>query len=66
MGGVAHKPWRLSEAENLLKGKEANEETFRLAASVALKGAKAFQYNKFKIKMGMNAIIEALKNAAGT
>jgi xanthine dehydrogenase YagS FAD-binding subunit len=65
MGGVAHKPWRLKEAEKALVGKPATEETFRQAAEVAMQGAKAYKYNAFKLKLGPNVIVEALKNAAG-
>lgn len=65
MGGVAHKPWRLAEAEKVLLGKPATEETFKQAAQIAMQGAKAFKYNAFKLKLGPNIIVEALKNAAG-
>ncbi|MCF0059151.1 xanthine dehydrogenase family protein subunit M [Dyadobacter sp. CY356] len=65
MGGVAHKPWRLTEAEKSLAGKSATEETFRQAAEIAMQGAKAYKHNAFKLKMGPNVIVEALKNAAG-
>jgi xanthine dehydrogenase YagS FAD-binding subunit len=65
MGGVAHKPWRLKEAEKSLAGKQATEETFRQAAEIAMHGAKAYKHNAFKLKMCPNVIVEALKNAAG-
>lgn len=65
MGGVAHKPWRLSEAEKSLLGKPATEETFKQAAQIAMQGAKAFKYNSFKLKLGPNTIVEALKHASG-
>ena len=65
MGGVAHKPWRLSEAEKSLAGKPATEETFQQAAKIAMQGAKTYQYNAFKVKLGSNVIVEALKKAAG-
>lgn len=65
MGGVAHKPWRLHEAEKALVGKPANEETFRQAGEIAMQGAKAYKHNAFKLKLGPNVIVEALKNAAG-
>jgi xanthine dehydrogenase YagS FAD-binding subunit len=65
MGGVAHKPWRLKEAEKALVGKPATEETFRQAAEIAMQGAKAYKHNAFKLKLGPNVIVEALKNAAG-
>jgi xanthine dehydrogenase YagS FAD-binding subunit len=64
MGGVAHKPWRLTAAEQMLVGKPATEETFRQAATVAMQGAKAFKYNEYKLRLGPNAIVQALKTAA--
>jgi xanthine dehydrogenase YagS FAD-binding subunit len=65
MGGVAHKPWRLTEAETFLVGKTVSEATFRQAAELAMKGATAFNDNKFKLVMVPNAIVEALRLAAG-
>ena len=64
MGGVAHKPWRLTAAEQVLVGKPATEETFRQAAAVAMQGAKAFKHNAYKLQLGPNAIVQALKTAA--
>ena len=63
MGGVAHKPWRLTETENFLKGKTANESTFQQAAQVSMKNAKGFGHNNFKLKLAPNTIVEALKTA---
>lgn len=60
MGGVAHKPWRLTEAEAFLKGKSATLENFEQAAKLAMKGAKGFGENDFKLQMAPNTIIEAL------
>jgi xanthine dehydrogenase YagS FAD-binding subunit len=65
MGGVAHKPWRLTAAENFLKGKAATEANFRQAATIAMKDAKGYGYNNFKLKLAPNTIIESLKTAAG-
>ncbi|MBF9141843.1 FAD binding domain-containing protein [Hymenobacter properus] len=64
MGGVAHKPWRLTAAEQALVGKPATEATFQQAAAVAMQGAKAFKYNEYKLRLGPNAIVQALKTAA--
>lgn len=64
MGGVAHKPWRLTETEEYLKGKSVSAETFRHAADLAMKGAKSYGENDFKLTLGPNAIIEALTIAA--
>jgi xanthine dehydrogenase YagS FAD-binding subunit len=65
MGGVAHKPWRLTESETFLKGKNASEEVFREAAQIAVKGAKGYGHNNFKLKLAPNSIIEALRTATG-
>ncbi len=65
MGGVAHKPWRLKQVEDFLKGKEASAANFQEAASLALQGAKAYGQNNFKLKLAPNAIVEALKTATG-
>jgi xanthine dehydrogenase YagS FAD-binding subunit len=63
MGGVAHKPWRLTEAEKSLKGKAATEENFKKAAAIAMQNAKGYGYNDFKLKLAPNGIVEALKLA---
>jgi xanthine dehydrogenase YagS FAD-binding subunit len=61
MGGVAHKPWRLSLTETFLKGKQASEGVFLEAAAIAMKDAKGYGQNNFKLKMAPNAIIETLR-----
>ncbi|MDN5288641.1 MAG: xanthine dehydrogenase YagS FAD-binding subunit [Mucilaginibacter sp.] len=65
MGGVAHKPWRLFDAERSLIGKPASEDNFKQAAQLAMQGAKGYGYNSFKLKLGPATIAEALKHAAG-
>ena len=60
MGGVAHKPWRLMAAETFLKGKQASTVNFETAAKLAVKHAKGFGENDFKLKLAPNTIIEAL------
>lgn len=63
MGGVAHKPWRLIEAEVFLKGKEATLENYEKAAAIAVTGAKTYKDNAFKPKLASNAIVDALTQA---
>jgi xanthine dehydrogenase YagS FAD-binding subunit len=63
MGGVAHKPWRLTEVEKFLTGKSLSQEVFAEAANIAMTGAKTYKYNEFKIKLGKAAIVEALTKA---
>jgi len=64
LGGVATKPWRSHEAEQVLSGVAANAETFRTAAEAALKSAKPLRYNGFKIELAKMAIVRALTQAA--
>jgi xanthine dehydrogenase YagS FAD-binding subunit len=64
MGGVAHKPWRLYDAEKALIGKPANEDSFKQAAQIAMQGAKGYENNSFKLKLAPATITEALKHAA--
>jgi xanthine dehydrogenase YagS FAD-binding subunit len=63
LGGVAHKPWRATEAEKFLAGKTATEENFRLAAEAEMRNAKPLEHNKFKVELGRRAIVRALKRA---
>ena len=65
MGGVAHKPWRLTAAENFLKGKTISLENFKQAATIAMKDAKAYEHNNFKLKLAPNTIVETLKKVSG-
>ncbi len=60
LGGVAHKPWRATEAEKFLNGKDATEANFKLAAEAEMKMAKPLEYNKFKVELGKRAIVRAL------
>lgn len=57
LGGLAHKPWRVREAEIFLIDKEPNQENFAAAAEIILKGAKGFEYNSFKIELAKKAIV---------
>jgi xanthine dehydrogenase YagS FAD-binding subunit len=65
MGGVAHKPWRLTEAETFLTGKTASVEVFRQAAELAMRGAKSYGHNDFKLKLAPSTLVEALKACTG-
>jgi xanthine dehydrogenase YagS FAD-binding subunit len=65
MGGVAHKPWRLTKAEQALIGKPATTASFEQAAQIAMQGAKAYKDNAFKLKLAPASIVEALNHAAG-
>lgn len=57
LGGVAHKPWRVKEAEDFLLDKEPISESFAAAADIILSGAKGFDHNSFKIELAKKAIV---------
>ena len=65
MGGVAHKPWRATEAEKFLNGKDATEANFKAAAEMEMKAAKPLEHNKFKVELGRRGIVRALMMANG-
>ncbi len=64
MGGVAHKPWRATNAEEILIGATPSEEVFRQAAETALEGSHGYQHNNFKIELAKRAIVRALTTLA--
>jgi xanthine dehydrogenase YagS FAD-binding subunit len=63
LGGVAHKPWRVPDAEKLLIGGPADRQSFERAAQAILSGAKGFKYNMFKIELAKRAVVRALQQA---
>lgn len=65
LGGVGTKPWRAPEAEQILTGSAANEQTYQRAADAALKSAKPYKYNAFKIELAKRTIVRALTTAGG-
>jgi xanthine dehydrogenase YagS FAD-binding subunit len=64
LGGVAHKPWRIPEAEGRLKGQRPDRNVFGEAADIILRGASGFAHNSFKIELARRAIVRTLKQAA--
>ncbi len=63
LGGVAHKPWRTTEAEKYLVGKPANENSFKEAAIIAMKDARPLKHNSYKPMLATRAIARALMQA---
>jgi xanthine dehydrogenase YagS FAD-binding subunit len=57
LGGLAHKPWRNTMAEDFLKGKEPNAGNFSAAADIILQEARGYKHNTFKIELAKRAII---------
>jgi xanthine dehydrogenase YagS FAD-binding subunit len=64
LGGVALKPWRAHEAEQVLAGQPLGEAAFARAADAALSEAKPAGGNGFKIELARRLIVRALRQAA--
>ncbi len=65
LGGVAHRPWRVAEAENALVGKPLDDATIRAASDRLLAGAVPLRDNGFKVELARRSIARALKTAGG-
>jgi len=61
LGGVGTKPWRAHEAEQILLGAPATEETFRRAADAELATATGLPGNTFKIDLARRTIVAVLR-----
>ncbi|MDZ7962027.1 MAG: xanthine dehydrogenase family protein subunit M [Aulosira sp. DedQUE10] len=64
MGGVAHKPWRPTEAEKFLIGKPADASTFQQAAEIAVQQSQPLSHNAYKVELAKRAIRRALTVSA--
>jgi xanthine dehydrogenase YagS FAD-binding subunit len=60
LGGVAHKPWRATRAEEALRGGKLSEELFTRAAEAELEQADPLPENGFKVPLARNTIVRAL------
>jgi xanthine dehydrogenase YagS FAD-binding subunit len=63
LGGVGTVPWRSHEAEKALQGKAPTVETFRAAATEALRGARPQSQNGFKVELAKRCLAHALTQA---
>ncbi|RZM29535.1 MAG: xanthine dehydrogenase family protein subunit M [Pedobacter sp.] len=57
LGGIAHKPWRVQDAEKFLTGKTPDTANFRAAAEIIIEGAVGYEHNSFKIELAKRAIV---------
>ena len=60
LGGVAHKPWRATIAEQLLRGAAPTSERFAIAAEAELAPASPSRDNAFKIELAKRTIAAVL------
>jgi xanthine dehydrogenase YagS FAD-binding subunit len=59
LGGIATRPWRALEAEQVLTGRKAKDDAFREAAEIALAGSVSREHNHFKIELAKRTIVRA-------
>lgn len=65
LGGVAHKPWRASIAEDMLTGHRLTDSALQAAAAAQLRDARPLRDNRFKVMLAERAIVRAVNVAAG-
>jgi len=63
MGHVAPVPWRSSEAERALMGKNISEDVAKAAAEAALQNATPLSHNAYKIQLAKVAVKRAILKA---
>ena len=62
MGGVAHRPWRLSAAEGALCGIDLDDcDALRSAIATSFTDARPLAHNAFKVPMARNTMVAVLK-----
>jgi xanthine dehydrogenase YagS FAD-binding subunit len=63
-GSIAPKPWRSLEAETALIGNFPDRKIFEAAADAALKEARGFGHNDFKIPLARRTLVAVLEDIA--
>jgi xanthine dehydrogenase YagS FAD-binding subunit len=65
-GGLAHRPWRVAQAEQRLVNAPANATTFNAAADAVLEGAHGFGGNDFKMPLTRRTLTSVLAEMTRT
>jgi xanthine dehydrogenase YagS FAD-binding subunit len=66
LGGVAHKPWRLSAAERALRGLSLDDvEALKPAIAASFADARPLAHNGFKVELARRVVLRALQTAGG-
>jgi xanthine dehydrogenase YagS FAD-binding subunit len=64
MGGVAHKPWRLTAAETALRGAAMDDDgALTSAIATSFTDARPLSGNAFKVELAQRAVLRALQTA---
>ena len=64
-GGLSYKPWRSADAEAALVGSAVKQTSFDEAGVAALRNARGYGYNNFKIPLARRTLRATLADAAG-
>jgi len=65
LGGVAHKPWRAEQTEQMLVGRTLAAADLAGPAAAAVANARAYKDNQFKVQLAQRAIVRAVRTAGG-
>ncbi len=66
MGGVAHKPWRLTATEGELRGLSLSDvDALKAAIATSFTDARPLAHNGFKVELGQRVALRALQIAGG-
>jgi xanthine dehydrogenase YagS FAD-binding subunit len=65
-GGLSYKPWRSVEAEDVLAGASLSRSSYDAAGTAALKSARGYGHNNFKIPLARRTLRAALAETTGT
>jgi xanthine dehydrogenase YagS FAD-binding subunit len=64
LGGVAHKPWRLTAAETALRGAALDDsDPLRSAIATSFTNARPLAHNAFKVELAQRVALRALQTA---
>ena len=61
VGGVAARPLRLVDVETAIRGRARSEETARMAAEIASRGAVTLRHNAYKVPLMENLVKRAIR-----
>jgi xanthine dehydrogenase YagS FAD-binding subunit len=65
LGGVGTVPWRAREAEAILEGAPANDQTFQAAADAVLRDPFTVPGTAFKVELARRTIVRILRTVSG-
>ena len=65
-GGLSYKPWRSAEAESSLSGASLTRQSYDAAGTAALKNARGYGHNNFKIPLARRTLRASLAEVTVT